>query len=242
MKTKYIFLVSFFLLNNCFLIEEECHSGTHILHPDNQKKMIMYNLKKGVYINNRTKNTYKNNALYSVSLRQKVATGTYELLLKPDSETKINFLHDIAPEKTIIKKEPEMFFISIFLGKLGISPTLFKDTNYIFYLAYLDGGKRKVFFAPNKKDKEGRYYNNYFNYGDKTPRDDGKCYYFEYWQAKEIFVKDTHITIETDKATSNHKVVTNVILGGKRIDLATLPMKKVILDKDYDFLRVEDFN
>ena len=118
---------------------------------------------------------------------------------------------------------------------------IFKDTSYSFYLAFLNGGQRKVFFAPSSRVSKFDYYKE-----DEFPDPEGKCY--KRYKYRDIFVNDTHITLENDKATSNHKVVTEVTLDpfdGKRIKLDTLPIKKIITgyNKDsrkYEFVRVED--
>ena len=91
------------------------------------------------------------------------------------------------------------------------------------------------------EDKESTIWGVYVNEYDSEPRSDGFCYHTQYSQVKDIFVSDTHITLENDKATSNHKVVTHITLDGKRIALATLPMKRIFLDENQDFLRLEDF-
>ena len=91
------------------------------------------------------------------------------------------------------------------------------------------------------EDKESTIWGVYVNEYDSEPRSDGFCYHTQYSQAKDIFVSDTHMTLENDKATSNHKVVTHITLGGKRIELATMSIKKMLLDENWVFLRLEDF-
>ena len=247
MKTNYLFLLLLsFLLTGCldfFSSKPNCCGdmfcgNKYIPHPDNKKNTIDEKRKK-VHIHNKTTTFYKNNALYCVSLQQEVATGKYKLLLQLDKyyPIKMHFFPDVAPGKTVVKKgikhETENYFSSIFIDvtiKRELPPpSIFKDTDYTFFLAYLDGGSRKVFFA-QAKDKTS--YAVVVDELDQESRADGKCYHTKYWQAKKEFIEDTYITLEADKAMSNHKVVTHVTLGGKRIELATLPMKKIVLNDE----------
>lgn len=261
MRASY-YLVIVFLFFSCGLIDfgpricnGEYGTGYEIdPHPSSIERE-----NKSVYFHNKTNITYKNNALYHVSLHWYKTDNKYVLsFYEPEEKNRNPYfdysLQDILANSTTIKipgenyKEPSyMFFERWFSSDLesneeSLPKNIFKDTKYSFYLAFLNAGQRKVFFAPSTGGSKFDYYKE-----DEFPDREGKCY--KRYKYRDIFVSDTHITLENDKATSNHKVVTEVTLDpfdGKRIKLNTLPIKKIITgyNKDsrkYEFIRVEDF-
>ena len=262
MKKLFLLLFVSYLLIGCLFgfdgvggCIHDINYGKTFPHPDNEKNTIKPNDKKVLYIHNKTNNAYKNNKLLWLSLQKEIATDKYVLLFdsialeKKDKDDsfycKDYSFPDINPGGTAVKKQKkhrgDSYFYNFF-NLVDVS-NKFKDTEYSVYLAYLGGGKRKVFFG---EDKKGSKYALRVDEYDDEPRSDGYCYHTQYYQYKDIFVSDTHITLENDKATSNHKVVTHITLDGKRIELATMSIKKTISryikDKyKHEFVRVEDF-
>ena len=252
MNIVYLFCV-LICLASCNFTSDSCYIDSDWngkAHPSNTVRK-----NKSVYIHNKTNILYENNAMYFVVLYKDIAKGKYILLyysLPVDVVVPAwgwdYTLKNILPKSTVVKRgssnyrETTHFFFHKWLSvhktadKNFLSPPseLFKDTNHSFYLAFLNAGKRKVFFAPNKTKSEFVFYQK-----DKNRSSDGTCY--QRHKHKDIFLKDTHITLEKEKATSNHKVVTEVIVDGKKVLMEALPIKKILVNNKGKFLRVADF-
>ena len=258
------YIVIVFLIVSCSLFDTTICNGEYGTGYEIDPHPSSIELKnKSVYFHNKTNITYKDNALYHVSLHWYKPNKEYVLSFYKSIESKYKEPHvltfdyslqDIVANSTTIKipsknnRSPSHIFLKrwfsndIKSNKESIPENIFRDTKYSFYLAFLNGGQRKVFFAPDKTGSEFDYYKE-----DEFPDPEGKCY--RRYKYRDIFVSDTHITLENEKATSNHKVVTEVTLDpfdGKRIKLNTLPIKKIIRQYNekefkYKFIRVEDF-
>ena len=204
---------------------------------------------KSILIENKTAVSYKNNGVYFFDI-EKISHNKYALsfIVYDDSVVDDTWeydytLEDIAPNTTVVKKgagKTKDFFYNWYRYMIDLTYYRKKSDNQYnsqgnVYCLFLNGGSKKVFFATqldyNKYEKKPKW--------DELPNKDGVCY--KYHPLKDKFLKDTDITLESDKATSNHKVVTHVTLGGKRIDLATLPIKKRIIAKHLRLVRTEDF-
>ena len=246
MRTIFYFF-SFFvsiLLYSCFSLPcdsepKDVNSNTRVVN-------------KKISIHNKTNTFYKNNSVYFVSLQKEVATGKYVLLAHLElgeyepKELRWDYsLEDIPPNANATKQGLGIYNYFFYSWSRsyesyarGRKTDIFADTDHTFYLLLLNGGKRKVFFAPYKFKKNG--FNFYLFYrSDEYLSEDGNCYH--YYKHRDIFLKDTNITLEKNKATSNHKVVTEVIVDGKKMSLEALTMKKFFIDYNNNFLRVEDF-
>lgn len=236
----------------CFFLKG-CFSGCDIMidkdpHPDSETPT-----NKSVHIQNNTNVAYKNNGIYCVSLNQEVKTGEYVFLFYSLAK-KLSWwgfdytLADIDKKSSITKKWTTYknhkdfyeFYIhnTIFKTEIRLPKNMFKHTGNIFYLLYLDGGKRKVFFGHVKSGKAVA--------SNESIEDSSGCYYLEKYL--DLFVKDTQIILEKDSASSNHKVVNPLfwLSNGEKVNLATLPIKQVFIkydddDNQYDLVRIADF-
>lgn len=239
----------------CCYFGESCFSSGCLFSdfPDAPENNIPFN--KSVCIKNNTNTDYQNNKICCVSIRQEVKTGNYVLLLysaiKYPHWDNFNYsLLNIQRKSSVTKKWINDDFPpfyewyedqSRYDQRISVpSQKEYQHTGNIFYLLWLNGGQRKVFFGHTQ-------WNNQFAVDeyDQYTRDDGVCYHIQKYL--DIFVRDTHITLEKNSATSNHKIVNPLftISTGATVNLAALPIKKAVITYDeskkkYELVKIED--
>ena len=218
MKPRIIF-IGLFLLQGCDLLEPSCFGAKWVGY---RGDLYNPNLEKYFTIVNHTKNTYTDNALYSLYHGYKRLDNDKKDLSKPYlfylSCLKYHhrIINRINPKQTI-NTEDEKLSLTSNQGSFRHHTLYITGNNGAFFMLSLNSGKQKIFF--------GRY-----NFHSKaiTETDEERCTKrFIRWDIHPVWqVKNTKIHIYDDRIEIEKLDIMNKIKldNDKEVELKTIPI------------------